>query len=1788
MEWTTLHGPLLGRAFERLLGRSERGAMAFVRCLTPDVVAALAADATFSPDGWRVLRVADTEDPAGRTTDADTAVELRETKDEPTLLLVDTGRAGAGMDGIYSAAREVSETELFADAKPLAGTELSSAHRAYAERAIRRAQGAGRHDSVAPWVEFDFLCRAAARRRHPGEYLHLLGLWPVAASADGDAGAELAASRRFVDRLLGAAVTGIAVPARIASLRIAADGAQRRDLERFLAEAAAQPLRDALQALADQPRLWVGSLPVHPSDDIQAVELASWRNRNGKIAKWSGLAQPSEAGAPELVLKPDAQSAKEYSNLEVRWKARPADLEKNAVDYHVAVLTDLDEELAARDVRHSARQQEKCRFSNDDFSALSDDALLSARVAVSVVGRDEIDRQESEEFVIRFGEPQETTAGGAGRRVRTFSEGLIEFPGRETAANVAENPTCVTGDARGFIVLRPPDPRLRKSFRVFRPPLIHDVENEWTSRQGALGRWRVRVRASGERAATVEFVPAAGGDGTAWGRTAAASRRLAERFRAGGGGVAQVHDDRSKSFDTIKEYVLAWTALLDGGRPELAICNTVEVQSLSGRTIGLIVLPTHPLRVAWLAAYDNLLFHAVFEEEQAPRQVLDELAGLDGAMFPAFLPNPAGGAFVFVDTLGFHAVGMVPDHDPEPKAAVAVLACALGESESAETAPTVGEQSAAVLGDEIVKYIACHESSRLLRMHALRAGDGLTIARALGRVHRRHGGAGDEMDNEAAEAADVEAAAAPAFSLDLYPSPEQRAIAGRFIAEAREKRRSGAGVLAADDQWMLESISLPGGVALPRLRWARKETGEPKTAAHLAVAFDTFDSRVEIDTGAAPPAPFRAFGLLSFFERDFTAAPTPSWRSVVPRSGGGEKHPSERGHTERLDRLSQKIADAAARHVAEGDGEPTRRSGWRWPWTISNPTGDAGHGAPVLRTTILPEKADSIRELHGRCDWVVTLDRNAGIEYFDSPQDNRDVYEAYVIDCVPERGDLGCLQLITSTSNVEEVHDLLDGALVRMGLSRTRRNAEFLLEHLKSLSGRLAIRLTGNVAPASELIALAIAHANCRRTAGGDVCWAPLDRGFLVPVDDVRDLLPPLRDDGDEGGDRRTRPDLIHVSTQPRRGLAFRFIEVKHRRHLRQARAPDLLRRVQEQTVALRSRWHEWYGHENVHAAFRAVRRAKLARVLRFYADKAHRHGLPAERYRELVAELDRMVERGADYAIHPAPDGDRGWVFCPEYAGPEPLEISPPGWGARIFLFGPGRLPDADFRFGPDAAAAGSATGAGASGRDGRVEVPFSRSVPPTVDGGDRASVGAVPGAGERGFGADENVSGATAVDPDGGHRASGSDGDPTGTRPPGRTTDPPGAATDPPGGTAADPDGGTGDASGSDGGPTGGTANPPGGTTDPPGAARPPGGGTAPDRNATPDVPAPIPAIALGADALTGADVQWPLTTKGNPHLLIAGLPGMGKTTCLLNLCRQMVAAGVHPIVFSYHQDIDERLVDLVAPVRFIDFDGLGFNPLRVTNPESARAYLDVAGSLRDIFAAIYPELGDLQGESIRRAIKESFSEAGWTGSEAGAQEPEFGRFVEILRAEPKPDRGLRTLLARLTELDDYGFFNLGETRESLWKSDRPTVVRIHTTQNDALQRAFAALVFYGLYKDMFRRGIQDRITHALIFDEAHRAAGLKLIPTMAKECRKYGVSLVLASQEARDFDVSLFSAVANYLVLRLTEADAKSLVRNVATARQERTLIDKIKQMDRFRALYFCEGRQRPSSVRLQSLD
>src|SRR5262249_17848625 len=145
-----------------------------------------------------------------------------------------------------------------------------------------------------------------------------------------------------------------------------------------------------------------------------------------------------------------------------------------------------------------------CRFTNDDFSMLSDDTLIGAKVVVSVLGNNQVEEQESEEFTIRFGQPPEHEPVGVGKKVRTFSEGLIELDNRESVSDLASSTETLPVDSKCFVLLR--TPQRGKSFRVFRPALIREVEQQWAERSGEIGRWRVKVRASGVRAGVTGFV----------------------------------------------------------------------------------------------------------------------------------------------------------------------------------------------------------------------------------------------------------------------------------------------------------------------------------------------------------------------------------------------------------------------------------------------------------------------------------------------------------------------------------------------------------------------------------------------------------------------------------------------------------------------------------------------------------------------------------------------------------------------------------------------------------------------------------------------------------------------------------------------------------------------------------------------------------------------------------------------------------------------------------------------------------------------------------------------------------------------------------------------------------------------------------------------------------------------------------------------------------------------------------------------------------------------------------
>ena len=390
-----------------------------------------------------------------------------------------------------------------------------------------------------------------------------------------------------------------------------------------------------------------------------------------------------------------------------------------------------DEELVVQNVAHKEKSPQKAVFSTEEFEEFDEGSKYEAVVRIEAVGSSDIVPIETEAFLIEFGKAEEKVSVASGHIVRTLVEGLIiksneiEF---EESANKAHLPPWSTQDKGGYVSWRTSTGR---GARVLRPTLIQAIEESFVASEGLPGRWHLRIRSDGTANGSPEFRPIHRGscDPALWDKAVSASRRLANDLGPLGF-VARVQTTR---WTAGEDYVRAWSDVIEQA-PEAALQGTVSILTASGRPLGLIVTPLHPLRLAWHGLYDHVVAHIRYQQGLAAQTVPQALAGVDGTHLPAMLPGSDGvRGFLFADTLGFHAVAMTVDGEQEPKSAVALMAAALwggGETTSIDAGAT------AVLAREISHYVSCHTNSvepelglELLNLQAWRAGDGMTVAR---------------------------------------------------------------------------------------------------------------------------------------------------------------------------------------------------------------------------------------------------------------------------------------------------------------------------------------------------------------------------------------------------------------------------------------------------------------------------------------------------------------------------------------------------------------------------------------------------------------------------------------------------------------------------------------------------------------------------------------------------------------------------------------------------------------------------------------------------------------------------------------------------------------------------------------------------------------------------------------------------------------------------------------------------------------------------------------------------
>ena len=202
--------------------------------------------------------------------------------------------------------------------------------------------------------------------------------------------------------------------------------------------------------------------------------------------------------------------------------------------------------------------------------------------------------------------------------------------------------------------------------------------------------------------------------------------------------------------------------------------------------------------------------------------------------------------------------------------------------------------------------------------------------------------------------------------------------------------------------------------------------------------------------------------------------------------------------------------------------------------TVARSTPDFS-SRPIIRLELDTDERALISEIHDVSDWVFTVDRNMGIEFFDhgGRRNRPDYLIDYTPATVPEQGH----RLVISSRSLSELEALLRPVLKQYGLDAEGRHAIVILEQLRSLSGRLALKLVSSPTARAEALGMALARLYLNYQGA-------LRNQIVVPLDAHLELFHSVRRYAEEIGELttlRSKRQLVAAQAARVAILGFQF-----------------------------------------------------------------------------------------------------------------------------------------------------------------------------------------------------------------------------------------------------------------------------------------------------------------------------------------------------------------------------------------------------------------------------------------------------------------------------------------------------------------------------------------------------------------------------------------------------------------------------------------------------------------------
>jgi DNA phosphorothioation-dependent restriction protein DptH len=315
----------------------------------------------------------------------------------------------------------------------------------------------------------------------------------------------------------------------------------------------------------------------------------------------------------------------------------------------------------------------------------------------------------------------------------------------------------------------------------------------------------------------------------------------------------------------------------------------------------------------------------------------------------------------------------------------------------------------------------------------------------------------------------------------------------------------------------------------------------------------------------------------------------------------------------------------------------------------------------------------------------------------------------------------------------------------------------------------------------------------------------------------------------------------------------------------------------------------------------------------------------------------------------------------------------------------------------------------------------------------------------------------------------------------------------------------------------------------------------------------------IPIGPDVDTRQQWSWsPTPERGtpNPHLLIVGESGSGKTYATQCICAELVQSHLPTIVFDFGQGfvlntLPEEFLAFAKPIEInVGRDGININPLQIF-PSDIHGPINVAQRIADTFARVYPAIGVQQHALLRDAVIRTFEDAGIDPKDKKTwvqhQPPRFNELKLALDsiAKDKDDPGRRYAAAVASHISTVFVFNtfratgLDLDWGKILSAEAMTYIVQLKGLEHLLERIVTELLLWNLVGYVESLG-PGPLRCVILLDEAHRLSFASNSPVekLLREGRKFGLGVVLASQQPEDFSPVAFTNTASKLIFNVTD--------------------------------------------------